>query len=95
MSVKILFVDDDLNILSGFQRQFRKMFTVFTAPGGQVGLEVISEHGPFAVIVSDLRMPGMDGIEFLSHARKSAPDSVRIMLTGNADLHTAMEAVNE
>ena len=95
MSVKILFVDDDPNILSSFQRQFRKMFTVFTAPGGQVGLEVISEYGPFAVIVSDLRMPGMDGIEFLSHARKSAPDSVRIMLTGNADLHTAIEAVNE
>ena len=81
MSVKILFVDDDPNILSSFERQFRKLFTVHTAPGGKEGLEIVSEHGPFAVIVSDLRMPVMDGIEFLSRVREAAPDSVRIMPT--------------
>ncbi len=95
MSVKILFVDDDPNILSSFERQFRKMFAVHSATGGREGLDAIVGHGPFAVIVSDLRMPVMDGIEFLSRARKAAPDSVRIMLTGNADLHTAIDAVNE
>jgi response regulator RpfG family c-di-GMP phosphodiesterase len=93
-SVKVLFVEDDPNILEAFHRQLRKQFTIETAPGGQGGLEAISERGPFAVIVSDLRMPGMDGIQFLSHVRQMAPDSVRMMLTGNADLQTAIEAVN-
>lgn len=95
MPANILFVDDDPNILSGFQRQFRKYFSVHTALGGDEGLDTLSENGPFAVIVSDLRMPGMDGIQFLSRARELAPDTVRMMLSGNADLQTAMEAVNE
>lgn len=58
-------------------------------------MEAISTKGPFAVIVSDLRMPGMDGIQFLRKARELAPDSVRIMLTGNGDIEAAIEAVNE
>lgn len=95
MPVKILFVDDDPDILAGFQRQLRKTFTIETALGGERGLKVASERGPFAVIVSDLRMPGMDGIRFLSCVRESAPDSVRLMLTGNADLRAAIDAVNE
>jgi response regulator RpfG family c-di-GMP phosphodiesterase len=93
-SAKILFVDDDPNILEAFHRQLRKQFTIETAEGGQSGLEAIAERGPFAVIVSDLRMPGMDGIQFLSHVRQTAVDSVRMMLTGNADLQTAIDAVN-
>lgn len=95
MAEKILLVDDDPNILDAFKRQLRKLFVVETALGGAVGLEVIEKQGPFAVIVSDLRMPHMDGIQFLSRARAVAPDSVRMILTGNADLHAAMEAVNE
>lgn len=95
MPVRVLFVDDDPNILSAFQRQLRKFFSVYTALGGEEGLKIISNNDPFAVIVSDLRMPGMDGIQFLSGVLKIAPDSVRIMLTGNADLPTAMSAVNE
>ncbi len=95
MPAKILFVDDDPNILAGFERQLRKDFSVHTALGGEEGLKAVSAHDPFAVIVSDLRMPGMDGIQFLSKVRQAAADSVRIMLTGNADLSTAIEAVNE
>ncbi len=95
MHSKILFVDDDPNILDGFQRQLRKLFAVHTALGGEAGVRAVSEQGPFAVIVSDLRMPGMDGIRFLATVREMAPDSVRIMLTGNADLQTAIEVVNE
>lgn len=56
---------------------------------------VLKERGPFAVAVSDYRMPGMDGIQFLSLARQIAPDTVRIMLTGFADLQGAIDAVNE
>lgn len=95
MSQKILCVDDDPNILQGFQRQLRKQFHIETATGGAEGLETIASSGAFAVIVSDMRMPGMDGIQFLSAVRERAPDSVRIMLTGNVDQQTAIDAVNE
>lgn len=95
MNEKILCVDDDLNILDAFRRQFRKQFHVETAPGGAEGLETIASKGPFAVIVSDMRMPGMDGIQFLAAANERVPESVRIMLTGNADQQTAIDAVNQ
>ncbi len=95
MPARILFVDDDPNILDAFQRQLRKYFLVHTALGGNEALKAMAGREPFAVIVSDLRMPGMDGIQFLSRVRQTAPDSVRMMLTGNADLPTAISAVNE
>ena len=95
MSNKILIVDDDPNLLAAVQRQLRKLYAIETAIGPEEGLKAISEQGPFAVIVSDYRMPVMDGIQFLSRVRQLAPDSVRMMLTGNADLQTAVDAVNE
>ena len=55
----------------------------------------MADKGPYAVVVSDMRMPGMDGVEFLAWARAQHPDTVRIMLTGNADQGTAMAAVNK
>ena len=95
MDAKILFVDDDINVLDGFRRQFKKTLAMETAAGGGEALEHIKESGPFSVIVSDLRMPGMDGIQFLARARETAPETVRILLTGNADLATAIDAVNQ
>ncbi len=95
MSDKVLFVDDDPNLLASYQRQLRKQFTIETASDGAQGLEAVTQHGPYAVIVSDFRMPGMDGIEFLCRVREKAPDSVRMMLTGYADAKTAIGAVNE
>jgi len=92
---KILFVDDDANILEAYKRQLRKQFMIETAQGGEKGLEAVRTQGPFAVIVSDLRMPGMDGIQFLEAVREHAPDSVRCMLTGHADLDAAIAAVNK
>jgi serine phosphatase RsbU (regulator of sigma subunit) len=92
---KILFVDDDVNLLASFQRQLRKQFRIETALGGHEGIELVRNNGPYAVIVSDFSMPHMNGIEFLSRARQIAPDSIRIMLTGNADLQAAIQAVNE
>ncbi len=94
MSEHILCVDDDPRILQAFQRQLRKQFRITTAPSGAEGLETIASDGPFAVVVSDMRMPGMDGIQFLSQVKAQAPESVRIMLTGNADQQTAIDAVN-
>jgi response regulator RpfG family c-di-GMP phosphodiesterase len=92
---KILLVDDDQNILSGYRRSLRNEFRVETAEGGEAGLEVLRGNGPFAVVVSDLRMPGMDGNQFLREVRCTFPDTVRMMLTGQADLQAASEAVNE
>ncbi len=92
---KILCVDDEINILLSCQRSLRKKFQIEIALDGEKGLEAVASRGPYAVIVSDMRMPGMDGIQFLTRVKEMAPDSVRMMLTGVADQHTAIEAVNE
>jgi response regulator RpfG family c-di-GMP phosphodiesterase len=95
VSEKILCVDDDQNVLMAFRRYLRKLFQIDTASDGAGALRAIAEKGPYAVVVSDLRMPGMDGIEFLSRVREVSPLTVRIMLTGNADITAAIGAVNE
>jgi response regulator RpfG family c-di-GMP phosphodiesterase len=68
---------------------------VQTAQSPELGLQTVAEKGPFAVVVSDFRMPGMNGIQFLAEVKRANPDTVRIMLTGQADLTTAILAVNE
>lgn len=95
MDYKILCVDDDPNILQGYKRSLRRDFQIETAEGGREGLAVIERDGPFAVVVSDMRMPEMDGVQFLSGVKRLAPETVRMMLTGNADQQTAIDAVNE
>ncbi len=95
MNSRILIVDDEQNLLDSLKRQLRKNFHIETALGPEKGLKAIKSQPPFAVILSDLRMPVMDGIEFLAQAAKIKPDSVRMMLTGNADLQNAIKAVNE
>jgi len=92
---KILFVDDEIAILNGYQRLLRHDFEVSVASGGEEGLAAIRAHGPFAVVISDMRMPGMNGAQFLSQVRQKAPDTVRMLLTGYTDLSAAMDAVNE
>jgi len=96
MSKRLLFVDDDQSLLAAYKRVLhRTPFEVITALGGEEGLKALAENGPFAVVLSDMRMPGMDGVAFLAKVKERAPDTVRVMLTGNADLRTAMDAVNE
>jgi len=95
VSDRILFVDDEQGVLDGYQRLLRKEFYVRVARSGQEGLTAIAEHGPFAVVVSDMRMPGMNGAEFLAQVRQKWPESVRMLLTGYTDLHAAIAAVNE
>src|SRR5262245_60226821 len=91
---KILLVDDEPNILDGYRRELRDRFCVETATGGEEALKKIEQEGPFAVVVSDLKMDGMSGIELLTQVRKICPDSIRIMLTG-AGFESAVAAVNE
>lgn len=95
MSERILCVDDDPNILQAYQRALRKKFHLELALGGEEALEAIRNQGPYAVAVIDMRMPGMNGVEVLAKINEIAPNTVRMMLTGNADQQTALDAVNE
>jgi response regulator RpfG family c-di-GMP phosphodiesterase len=91
----ILFVDDEENILRSLERLFRKEgYDILTANSGEEGLRKLDENG-ISVIVSDQRMPGMTGSEFLRRSRKISPDSIRIMLTGYADINATMDAINK
>lgn len=91
----ILFVDDDAEFVAALRRRLRRKYAVDVAVGPLRALEAVTERGPYAVVVSDLRMPGMDGLEFLDRLRRVCPDTVRIMLTAYVDLETAMGAVNQ
>lgn len=95
MAEKILFVDDEADLLRGYQIMLRQDFAVDTAVGGEEGLATIRDRGPYAVIVSDMRMPGMHGADFLARVRRSDPHAVRVMLTGQTDIAIARDAVNE
>ena len=92
---RILFVDDDPLALEGLSRSVYREFKADLAEGPEEGLEKIKNDGPYIVVISDMRMPVMDGAEFLSRVRTLAPDSIRVMLTGYADTEAAMRAVNE
>ncbi|MBD3180560.1 MAG: response regulator [Candidatus Latescibacteria bacterium] len=95
MNDKILCVDDEPNILIAYRRQLRKKVShVDTALGGEEGLKTIRAKGPYAVVISDLKMPGLSGIEFLSQVGEHYPDTVKVMITGFGDLDSAMTAVN-
>lgn len=95
MSAKVLFVDDDPNVLNAFKRRLRKQVEMVTATGGAEGLTTLAEQGPFSVVISDQQMPEMDGVAFLKKVATRSPDAVRMMLTGNADQETAVDAIND
>ena len=95
MAEKILLVDDDSNVLDGYRRSLCKEFAMETAEGVAQALAFATEKGPYAVVISDMRMPEMDGIQLLSRIKAIAPDTIRVMLTGNADMDTAINAINE
>jgi len=95
MSERILFVDDEPAVLDGYRRALHRDFPIETASSGYDALGLIRNNGPYAVVVSDMRMPGMDGVELLSQVRKLSSDTVRVVLTGYADFQSAMNAVND
>jgi response regulator RpfG family c-di-GMP phosphodiesterase len=91
----LLFVDDESNILSSLKRLFRPLgYHIHTATSGAEGLDLLARE-PVDLIVSDMRMPEMDGAAFLKKAAERWPDSVRILLTGYADLGSTIAAVNQ
>ena len=91
---RIMFVDDEALVLSSFRRTVGSRFDCVFAQGAAEALSELCQDPGIAVIVTDMRMPGMDGITFIQQARQVAPQSSYIMLTGNADLETAIGAVN-
>jgi response regulator RpfG family c-di-GMP phosphodiesterase len=92
---RILCVDDEPNVLEGLARTLRSHFVVETTTEGKVALDLFRTAEPFAVVMSDQRMPQMTGVQLLAHARTVAPATVRVLLTGQADMESAIAAVNE
>jgi response regulator RpfG family c-di-GMP phosphodiesterase len=91
----VLFVDDEPHLLEGIARSLRNRFAIHTATSGAEGLRVLETAGPFAVVVSDMRMPEMNGVQFLAKVRDLYPDSVRMILSGQSDLADTIAAVND
>ncbi len=92
---RVLLVDDEPLVLEGLGRSVHREFVADLASGAEEGLAKLRRDGPYPVVVSDMRMPGMDGAEFLATVRTISPDSIRVMLTGSGDIEVAARAVNE
>lgn len=91
----LLFVDDEVNILKSLRRLFRRAgYTIFTAEGGAEGLQVLADES-IDLVISDMRMPEMDGAEFLGKVSEQFPHVMRLLLTGFADLNSTVEAINK
>lgn len=92
--LRILCIDDEPQILEGLLLHLRRHYEVSSATSGAEGLALLARHPDIAVVMSDMRMPGMDGATFLAEARQVAPDTVRLLLTGQADIASAISAIN-
>jgi len=95
MNNRVLFVDDESNVLAAHKRMLKKLFSIDTALGSEKGLTKVAHSGTFSVVVSDLQMPLMNGLKFLSRVKAINPDCACIILTGKADLQKAINAVNQ
>ena len=94
MASRVLLVDDDPNILKSYKRQLTTFFQVETAESAEIGLKTLTDNKDIAVVVTDLKMPGVNGLEFLEKVRTISPNSARIMLTGYPDQKTIVDAIN-
>lgn len=95
MTRKVLFVDDEPNVLEGLRRTLGRKFPADFAVGPNEGLKLLATGGPYALVVSDMRMPGMSGAAFLAEVRRRSPLTTRMILSGQADLEATISAVNE
>ncbi|MDN3548650.1 response regulator [Mucilaginibacter aquaedulcis] len=92
--ISVLYVDDEENNLVSFKAAFRIKYKVFTAISGTDALKILEEH-PIVIIITDQRMPGMTGVDFLGQILEKYPDPMRILLTGYADMVAIVEAINK
>jgi response regulator RpfG family c-di-GMP phosphodiesterase len=91
----VLCVDDEPRVVEGLALHLRRDYNVVTANGAHAALQLLKVHGAPTVIVSDMRMPGMDGATLLKHVRHLYPETTRILLTGDPGRDVAVAAVNE
>jgi response regulator RpfG family c-di-GMP phosphodiesterase len=91
----VLIVDDEPDILEAVALQIQRECTVVTAESGAEALRILGESGPIAAVVSDQRMPGMDGIELLRRVQLEYPDTTRVLQTAQSDLNAAISAIND
>jgi CheY-like chemotaxis protein len=91
----ILCVDDEPRVVEGLALHLRRDYQVLVANGGNAALQILKDKGAPAVIVSDMRMPGMDGATLLKHVKQLHPETTRILLTGETGRDAAISAVNE
>jgi two-component system, NtrC family, sensor kinase len=94
--IRILCVDDEENLLKAIQRLFLDHdYEILTATSGNEGLEILRKVSPVQIVISDFRMPGKNGVEFLSEVRKNWPDTIRMIISGYADTVATVSAINE
>src|SRR6195952_1436134 len=89
----VLYVDDEINNLNSFKAAFRRDFNIYTAQSAREGRKILDAN-EIGVIITDQRMPGMTGIEFLESILTVYPDTIRILLTGFSDMNAVMDAIN-
>jgi DNA-binding NarL/FixJ family response regulator len=94
MADRILFVDDEPAVLEGYKRILYPEFPIDIAEGAANAFALMEKNGPYSVVISDMRMPVMNGAEFLGKVRENSPDTVRMLLTGYTDMNAAIEAIN-
>lgn len=93
MSIRILYLDDEIQNLNSFKAAFRKTYSVFTTNNPEEAIRIIRDE-QIQIAIADQRMPEMTGVEFFTKIKEEYPDPVRILLTGYSDLHTVIEAIN-
>jgi DNA-binding NtrC family response regulator len=93
MPFGVLYVDDEINNLNSFKASFRRDFDIYTAQSAREGRKILDTY-EIGVIITDQRMPGMTGIEFLESILTIYPDTIRILLTGFSDMNAVMDAIN-
>jgi DNA-binding NtrC family response regulator len=93
MEIGVLYVDDEINNLNSFKASFRRDFEIYTASSAKEGRKILDSQ-EIGVIITDQRMPGMTGIEFLESILPIYPDTIRILLTGFSDINAVMDAIN-
>lgn len=92
-TIRILYVDDEVNNLQSFKANFRREFKVFIAESGAEGLEIFKKED-INIVLTDQRMPEMTGIEFLVEVQKINPEPIRILITGYSDINAVIDAIN-
>lgn len=94
MKEKILIVDDEENVLYGIKRQLRGNFNIFLAGSGKEALDVLRSEKHFALVITDYKMPEMNGLELLQQVHKISPETITMMLTGQADFENIIDIIN-